>query len=132
MDPEVAAALVAGLLAMVGLRRRAVRPGEGGTVGQKVEQRGDTVAGTGAGLVRQVGRAATSFSVGAGEVVLAGSAVLARAVGTLSTEVAARSVDVLGRLVSRAGGLVVDGAAAAVDGAGSVARPRRASAPPKT
>jgi hypothetical protein len=132
MDPEVAAALLAGLLATVGVRRRAGRPGDAGTVGQKVEQRGGTVTAIGAGFVRQVGRTATSFSVGTGEVVIASAAVLARTAGTASTEVAARGIDMLGRLASRAGGLVMDGAAAVVDGAGSVVRPRRAGTAPNS
>lgn len=79
------------------------------------------MAAAGAGLVRKAGSTAASFSVATTEVALLSSAVAARALAGLSTEVAAQSVGLVGRVASGVGGLVVDGTATVLSGAGSVA-----------
>ncbi len=119
MDPEVAAAMVGGLLALIGLRRRRGAPST--TVGQQVSERGRALSDRGAGAVRAVGSTATSVSVGAGEFAVLGAGLLARGItrtaASVSTDVAARGVGVAGQLAAGAGGLVVDGMVGVRDGA---------------
>ena len=137
MDPEIAAALVGGLLALVGLRHRHGATAGSPTAGQQIAERGRGLSSRGAVVVRAVGSTATSVSVGAGEAAVFGAAFaargVARAAGRVATDVAAGGVAVAGQLAAGAGGLVVDGVAGLRDGASVVLQPvRRGSAPPGT
>jgi hypothetical protein len=120
MDPELAAAMVGGLLAVLGVRRRRrARPGAP-TAGQQVSDRGLALSTDGASVLRRAGSMATSVTVGTGEVAVAGAswltAGLVRGAGRASTEIAALGVGVAGQVAAGAGGLVVDGVLSVRDG----------------
>jgi len=119
MDPQVVAGLATGLLVLLGARRQRANDGSP-TAGEQVAAAGQAVSSASAGVVRQVGSATASFTVGAGEVAVMtaswAGAGITRLAANASTQLAAVGVGATGELAARTGGLVVDGMLAVRDG----------------